>query len=233
MGYRLPFPAEDLDPAIERALGILMKSLRLARDAACDPWEFAVEISELERLGISRSGLRWLLVRRLAEHAYEVTAARAPRRSFKSSRNLELKRNSCFILSAEYPTPAEAGLIPAGWTETSPSLCEAPDHSTGVAAPTATGPTPRYDAARCELAFEGRVVKRFRRPAPNQQAVLREFEGLSWPARIDDPLCPAGDGCPKLRLNQTIKSLNAHHQARVLRFFGDGTGEGVLWGFVD
>ncbi len=93
-------------------------------------------------------------------------------------------------------------------------------------------PIPRWDMVRRELAVDGQVVKRFRLPAPNQEAVLAAFEEEGWPLRIFDPLPPQGDVNPKRRLHETIKSLNQHRLARLIRFRGDGTGEGVFWELV-
>jgi len=88
---------------------------------------------------------------------------------------------------------------------------------------------PRWDAMRRELVVDGQIVKRFRLPAVNQEAVLTAFEEEGWPARIFDPLPPQLSRCSKRRLNETIKALNRSHLARIIRFRGDGTGEGVLW----
>ena len=92
---------------------------------------------------------------------------------------------------------------------------------------------PRWDALRRELLVDGQVVKRFRVPAPNQIALLAAFEEEGWPPRIFDPLPPQADQDPACRLRETIKALNGHHRVRMLRFSGDGTGEGVLWQWVD
>ena len=79
------------------------------------------------------------------------------------------------------------------------------------------------------LYFAGRIVKRFPRAARNQEIVLCAFEEEGWPYRIDDPLPPSGNVDPKRRLHDTIKWLNRDHEAQVLAFMGDGTGEGVRW----
>jgi hypothetical protein len=78
-----------------------------------------------------------------------------------------------------------------------------------------------------------RVVKEYRVPCPNQEAVLAAFEEEGWPHRIDDPLSPQGEIEPKSRLHDTIKRLNRHHKEPLIRFQGDGTGEGVCWGYVE
>ena len=73
------------------------------------------------------------------------------------------------------------------------------------------------------------LVKAFRQPARNQEAVLAAFEESGWPGRIDD-LLPHRDNTPaKERVHFTIRCLNACHQRRVLRFFGNGTGEAICW----
>ena len=90
-------------------------------------------------------------------------------------------------------------------------------------------PVPRWDMLRRELFVDGQVVKRFRVPAPNQIAVLAAFQEEGWPPRVFDPLPPDGDQEPKQRLRETIRALNQHQRPPTLRFFGDGTGQGVLW----
>ena len=75
------------------------------------------------------------------------------------------------------------------------------------------------------------VVKRFRVPAANQEAILAVFEEEHWPARIDDPLPPHREQSPKRRLQETIKSLNRNQKKSMIRFLGDGSGQGVLWEF--
>ena len=55
------------------------------------------------------------------------------------------------------------------------------------------------------------------------------FEEDGWPARIDDPLPPAKKIDAKQRLHDTIKNLNRNQKQRLIRFMGDGTGQGVRW----
>jgi hypothetical protein len=88
---------------------------------------------------------------------------------------------------------------------------------------------PHWDSLRRELTLDGQVVKRFRVPARNQETVLMAFEEEGWPAVVLDPLPPQDEQDGKQRLHDTIKSLNRSRLARVIRFSGDGTGEGVLW----
>ncbi len=55
------------------------------------------------------------------------------------------------------------------------------------------------------------------------------FEEEGWPHRIYDPLPPKGETNPKIRLHETIKWLNRNRENPLLRFLGDGTGEGLCW----
>jgi hypothetical protein len=94
-------------------------------------------------------------------------------------------------------------------------------------------PAPHWDRENRVLCVGPHLAKRFKRPSPNQEAILTVFEEEGWPHRIDDPLRPDGDQHPKQRLHDTIKWLNRHHHHRLIRFRGDGTGEGVCWEYVD
>ena len=76
-------------------------------------------------------------------------------------------------------------------------------------------------------------MKHFKLPAPNQEAILMAFEEEGWVPRIDDPIPPADDQDAKQRLRDTIKSLNRNQKNRLIRFSGDGHGEGVLWEPLD
>jgi hypothetical protein len=91
---------------------------------------------------------------------------------------------------------------------------------------------PNWDFRRKELRLGGCVIKQFRWSAANQEAILMAFEEDGWPPRIDDPLPPKLNQDSKRRLHDTIKCLNRSHKKRLIRFSGDGTGEGVLWGFL-
>lgn len=93
--------------------------------------------------------------------------------------------------------------------------------------------SPRWDDQRHELWLGSVLVKRFKWKATNQESVLAAFQEESWPSRIDDPLSPVADTDPKRRLSDAIKCLNRKQANPLIRFSGDGTGEGVLWDIVD
>jgi hypothetical protein len=97
----------------------------------------------------------------------------------------------------------------------------------------ASASSPQWDAEYRELRVGRRVVKEYRVPCPNQEAILAAFQEEGWPHHIHDPLPPLGDIEPKCRLHDTIKRLNRHHKEWLIRFHGDGTGEGVCWEYVE
>ena len=88
---------------------------------------------------------------------------------------------------------------------------------------------PRWCPDSKELRFDGKVVKRFRWRAMNQETVLTAFQEDGWPITIDDPLPPKMELDPKRRLHDTIKALNQNQEFAAIRFHGNGTGEGVRW----
>ncbi len=92
---------------------------------------------------------------------------------------------------------------------------------------------PLWDSLRRELRWQGQIVKRFRRPAFNQETLLAVFEEEHWPVRVDDPLPLRPNRDPKRCLQDTIYYLNRHQIEPCIRFFGDGTGEGVCWEKAD
>jgi len=89
--------------------------------------------------------------------------------------------------------------------------------------------TPEWNAGRRELRYDGKVVKRYRVPAANQQVILSVFQEMGWPECIDDPLSPDGEHDPKQRLQATIKSLNRSQLVEAVRFHGNGTGSQIYW----
>jgi hypothetical protein len=88
---------------------------------------------------------------------------------------------------------------------------------------------PRWDPKNRVLSLGGRTVKCLRRLSPNQEAILGAFEEEGWPRRIEDPLPPLADMPPKLRLRDAIRWLNKDREWCAIRFFGDGTGQGICW----
>lgn len=89
--------------------------------------------------------------------------------------------------------------------------------------------TPRWDKALRTFLVGEHLVKHFRVPSPNQEAILDAFQEEGWPRSVDDPLPPVSEQHPKRRLRDTVKGLNMHQISPLIRFRGDGTGQRVTW----
>jgi hypothetical protein len=88
---------------------------------------------------------------------------------------------------------------------------------------------PVWDADAGALWWNGAVVKRVYRGAPNQRLVLATFEESGWPERIDDPLHGQDGRNRKRRVRETAKSLNRGLAPATVVFHADGTGTGYRW----
>ncbi len=215
--------------AMHEALGLLARARQYARSAACCVWQFAVDIDTFSRAGLTPNDVRWLIHRRCVEHRLETTEPGAESRSFRDS-DCSLHARSCFIVTDAGLALARkvSGLLGAQRECASPPAArEDPDNGQLL--------RPHWNAQRRELRVDGQVIKRFRSSASNQEAILNAFEEEGWPPRIDDPLpqVPEQNQGAPCRLRETVKSLNRHHTVDLVRFYSDGTGEGVLWEWVD
>ncbi len=79
---------------------LLLKAADFAESERRRNWDFAVEIEDLQRLGLSRADLRWLVCRGWLEHAADVSAASGGERVFRSTGRLTFHDDSCFVLTA-------------------------------------------------------------------------------------------------------------------------------------
>ena len=75
-------------------------------------------------------------------------------------------------------------------------------------------------------------MKVFKLPSSMQETVLIAFEEEHWPPKIYDPLPVHPELEPKRRLHDTIKGLNRNQKSSLVRFMGDGTGEGIRWELI-
>jgi len=201
--------------------GLLM--LLEARDYALalqrPVWDFAVEIPMLRKTGLTNSDLRLLVCRGLVEHAAEVTGDTSNCRVFHRTGRFTFTKQTCFVLT-------EAGALLVRQQQGAAALPgESPLH--GAAA--SSSAVPQWDKERQELRVGDVVVKQFKVPAPNQEMILACFQEEGWPPRIDDPLPPQANQDAKRRLHDTINTLNRHQKHELIRFSGDGTGEGIRW----
>lgn len=213
-------PAQQLEAIALPKIAImrLFDALQLARDAQRTAWDFALEIESLKQAGVHTGELRWLVCKEYVEHANETTRVEAHERTFEHPGRLSFTASSCFVLTSRGEELAR--ILRTGVVQVEPY----------EAAETQQGTEPVWDRDRAELRYMSRLVKRYKVPSPNQWRILTAFQEERWPCRVDDPLPPADEVDPKRRLHDTIKSLNRHQLVPLLRFFGDGTGEGVRWG---
>jgi hypothetical protein len=87
---------------------------------------------------------------------------------------------------------------------------------------------PHYDARRHELRCGARLLRKFNRSAPNQEAVLEAFQAKDWADWVANPL-EGDDQAERLaRLRQTLKDLNAGLKSGPIYFFIGGEG-GARW----
>jgi hypothetical protein len=222
---------------MKMALSRMADAMGYATDLGCRPWEFALSIVELRQAGLSDNDLRWLLRKGFVEQAIEVTEPSEEHRTFRPCSGCTFTERVCFVL-------AEEGLSFALACECSvvSRLEERNGHVRNGVAPTARHSDPpvtieaavavaipTWDRVRRELRWGDVLVKQFKVPSPNQETILGVFEEEHWPPRIDDPLAPKLDQDPKRRLHDTINTLNRNQKNALLRFFGDGSGQGIRW----
>lgn len=186
----------------------LVRARQYAADLQCCKWEFSLSLQQLEDGELSDNDIRWLVGKHLVEHARETTVSETEERTFQPTQSSVWRENSCFVL-----------------TNNGLHLLQSLEHSTERG----DSPQVRWDATAHCLKVDGQTVKVFKLPSPNQERILSAFEEEGWPMRIDDPLPISHDIHPKRRLNDTIKGLNRNQQRTLIRFRGDGSGQGVIW----
>jgi hypothetical protein len=218
------------EPALA-GLEILYRAYRYAIETRSEIWAFAVEITLLEEAGLSNSEFRWLLKHGYVEHAEEVTLRTSAEREFRAVSKHRFTEKTCFVLcqgGVEY-IEGHRALMGLAASPVNGSACLERANPNGSPYHHAK---PCWDRTKRTLVIDERLVKVFRWPAPNQELVLDVFQEEEWTRRIDDPL-PVVDGQdPRRRLHDTIKCLNRNLENRLIRFRGDGRGDGVTWELV-
>ncbi|HTU26817.1 MAG TPA: hypothetical protein VMF30_15520 [Pirellulales bacterium] len=200
-------------------MAILREAAVYAEQFGRDRWDFAVDVKSLVAAGCNLNDLRWLLCAGFALHGIEIRGVNSTSRQFKLSQGMTFGPRSCFVL-------AQTSIV-SGTNGSQPY-----ESNAGFQVFRGSSVTPTWDQERRELRLNDVVVKSFKLPSPNQEAILTALAEEHWPARIDDPLPPHVELDPKRRLHDTIKSLNRNQKHRLIRFSGDGTGEGVLWKLI-
>ena len=212
--------------SIASGLNVLLRAFDYAQDLRTDRWEFAVEVTTLNALGMTNTDLRWLERKGLVEHADETTGSTDARRTFEKTGRLPFSDRTCVVLTdlgVELARSSQGklrqpgvGESPAAGHEKSPALY----------------PKPHWDKTQRELWLGSHLVKRFKQPAPDQEAILDAFEEEGWPIHIDDPLPQQPNKVPERHLHDTINNLNRNQKSRLIKFHGDGWGQGVRWSVV-
>jgi hypothetical protein len=202
-------------------LMLLLEAYESAHDAGRSIWDFAVEADVLKAAGLTNSDVRWLICKGYIEHGREITLPGDDRRSFRATGGLSLQRHTCCVLLDPGVSFVEsaAGQPLANGAAAVSAATQNGDHAQ----------QPKWDSDRQELRFGPVLIKQFKVPAPNQETILAAFEEEHWPPRIDDPLPPHPDQESKRRLHDTINSLNRNQKNPLIRFLGDGSGQGIRW----
>jgi hypothetical protein len=208
-------------------LNLLLEAHDYAIDLDLDSWELAVELEVLRGAHLTNSDLRWLAAVGLVDHAVETTGPTDSARQFRRTPLVNVHEPTCVVLTA-------SGLLavrdfcaggPSAPAERSAASCRVINADEVIL-------HPKWDDQRRQLRVAADVVKEFKLPSPNQETVLMAFEEEGWPPRIDDPLPPLAQLDPRRRLHDTIKALNRKQKRALVRFMGDGSGEGIRWEFV-
>ena len=209
---------------LEDGIELLILGSKYASASKRDLSEYAIGIDLLRDKGLNVCDIRWLILEELAEHLIELTLPGDECRTFRSG-GAKISPQSCLTLTRKGVEFASDIVDDKASFETDVKRIESIRDTETVESEL----TPRWDADRQELRYAGELVKRYRLPSPNQTAILSAFHEERWPSRIDDPLPPRYDQNPKRRLHDTIRNLNRSHHASLVRFTGDGSGQGVIW----
>jgi hypothetical protein len=214
-----------VDPFLRfrEALTLLLQAHEYAQGLHRSPWDFALELEALRETGLNHNDCRWLVYQNYVLHAGAAGLPLDTDGQVDTKDRLVLSTASCFILTPRGVSQARAVLgqeLPASVLG-APSALET-DRPAAVAGP-------RWDKDRRELWFGTALVKQFKVPAANQEIILAAFQEEAWPACLDDPLPPQPQLDPKRRLRDTVCSLNRNQKHFLIRFFGNGNGQGVRW----
>lgn len=200
---------ERLDPQVYVGLRLLLAAYDKTEALQCGVWEHPVQIRALRAAGIENGVLRRLVDEGLARMGTEPANGEEQRPTSRGLRQALHCDRACFVLTNSGVHVARRG-------------CPGPA-SDGV---------PRWDGESRELRLDDWVVKRFRRPAPDQEAILAALEEQGWTRNLDDPLPPQDGQVAKQRFHDAIKRLNKGQKPWLIRFMGNGLGTGLRWELV-
>jgi hypothetical protein len=87
---------------------------------------------------------------------------------------------------------------------------------------------PVWDAAKRELWFHGRLVKKLHRAAPQQALILASFQELGWPQTIPNPVPPVAERTIPDVLNDALGNLN-RGMDEPIHFTNEESGRSIGW----
>jgi hypothetical protein len=216
----------ELPSRFSQALLLLLQAYEYAQDLQLSPRDFALEFEALRETGLNHNDCRWLVYQNVVQHAVDADVLREPESSASALPRVMFTGASCFVLTPHGLTFAHSVL---GHRSRSAS----PDSLVATeACPLPREQRPRWDRDCRELWLGTALVKQFKVPAVNQEIILQAFQEEGWPACIDDPIPPQFSINPKRRLHDTLGALNRNQKHQILRFRGNGTGEGVRWELI-
>lgn len=242
-GRDVEFPESVLS-----VLPLFLQAHDYAHGLGRDVWDFALELGQLMGSGLTRNDIRWLICKGYVEHSQEIMAKNKATRTFAACSGLRFTQHSCFVLTQQGMLLArrlvaygmlgrDCGLLDqySNPPHDEPPTSSRRSDNSGVKKLLEEGHhrqrRPTWNEVRRELKVNGILVKRFRVPAPNQQLVLAVFQESDWFEHVDDPLPPSLDVDPKVRLHSTINGLNRNQKNPLVRFHGNGSGDGIYWQF--
>ena len=88
---------EEFPQKIQPAIAVLLEASDYACRTTGDPWEFAVEIQQLRKLGLASNDLRYLVRKGLVDHAREMTIVGQDGRKFQQTGDLTFTKRTCFV----------------------------------------------------------------------------------------------------------------------------------------
>jgi hypothetical protein len=204
---------------------LLLQAHDYAKATGRECLDFAVEVADLRQLGMTNTDCRWLVCEGWTLLVRELKPVSGETRRFQHDVGLTIHRRACLVLTpAGEQVARQLTTRTSGRTRGEPRKAPPPETFSPV--------VPHWDRDRRELRLGARLIKQFKLPSPNQEMILTVFDEESWPARIDDPLPPSTSVNTKQRLHDTIKNLNRNQKQRLVRFLGDGTGQGVRWELI-
>ncbi|MFO1040748.1 MAG: hypothetical protein U0941_03130 [Planctomycetaceae bacterium] len=217
----------EVASGMKAGLAALLRAHDCAQDAEASTWDFALHVSELFQNGMSMSDIRWLIAKGFTEHGQETSVYGKPHRTFRQTDGFVIDIATCFVL-----TPAGVNLAQTVSMQSRAALQSSP-LTTSLSATTnlstISSHTPYWDSGRRELSVAGTMIKRFRVPAQNQELILSAFQEEGWPHHIYDPLPTNRKINTHVRLHDAINRLNGCQKLPLVRFHGNGSGNGISW----